>query len=123
MYNFFDNSNSSGDSPSEFLTRLNCILGLKCVAYPMRFEPLDSLTKGQYISPLWANYQLEAIAKARRVIGYGGAFPPYEGLVNKFKSAKNFDDAFRLRLPKNETLNDSKKNTNVLKNLKTNNRI
>lgn len=115
MYNFFDNSNSSGDSPSEFLTRLNCILGLKCVAYPMRFEPLDSLTKGQYISPLWANYQLEAIAKARRVIGYGGAFPPYEGLVNKFKSAKNFDDAFRLRLPRNETLNDSKKNTNVLK--------
>jgi len=37
------------------------------------------------------------IAKARRVIGYGGAFPPYEGLVKKILNAKNFYDAFVLR--------------------------
>jgi len=114
IYNFFNNLDLSGDSPSEFLARLNDILELKCVAYPMRFEPLDSLIKGQYISPLWEEYQLEAIAKARRVIGYGGAFPPYEGLVNKFKYAKNFDDAFRLRLPRNETSNNFKNNATTI---------
>jgi len=101
IYNFYNNLNSEGDSPSEFLARLNDIFSLNCVAYPMRFEPLDSLWKGKYISPLWKDYQLESIAKARRVMGYGGAFPPYEGLINKLKSAKNFDEAFQLRVPKN----------------------
>ena len=41
------------------------------------------------------------MAAARRVIGYGGAFPPYKGLVNKFEQAAqdhdSFDAAFRLR--------------------------
>jgi len=40
------------------------------------------------------------VAKARRVLGYGGAFPPYEGLVKKFSKAKNFYEAFSLREPK-----------------------
>jgi len=101
LYNFFDTLNLSGDSPDEFLIRINNILDVGCVAYPMRFEPLDSLKKGQYVSPLWTGQRLEAIAKARRVMGYGGAFPAYTGLVEKFKTAKCFDDAFRLR-PKGE---------------------
>jgi hypothetical protein len=37
------------------------------------------------------------IARARRVMGYGGAFPPYEGLRKKFASAKSFEEAFSLR--------------------------
>jgi hypothetical protein len=37
------------------------------------------------------------VAKARRVIGFAGAFPPYEGLVDKFNRAKDFHDAFELR--------------------------
>ena len=40
---------------------------------------------------------MEMVAKARRVIGYAGAFPPYEGLVDKFNRAKDFHDAFELR--------------------------
>ena len=36
------------------------------------------------------------VAAARRVIGYGGAFPPYEGLVKKFRDARNFEEAFAL---------------------------
>lgn len=39
------------------------------------------------------------IARARRVIGYGGAFPPYEGLKKKLSNAKNFGEAFSLRPP------------------------
>jgi len=31
------------------------------------------------------------------VIGFGGAFPPYTGLVNKFNDAKCFEEAFELR--------------------------
>lgn len=37
------------------------------------------------------------VMRARRVIGFGGAFPPYEGLVKKFIRAEDFDQAFSLR--------------------------
>ena len=36
------------------------------------------------------------VARARRVIGYGGAFPPYERLRKKFVDARDFNDAFGL---------------------------
>ena len=42
------------------------------------------------------------VAQARRVIGYGGAFPPYEGLVKKFNAAKNFNEAFAFYPMKDE---------------------
>ena len=44
--------------------------------------------------------QLEMVAKARRVTGYGGAFPPYEGLKGKILDARSFEEAFALRPPK-----------------------
>ncbi len=40
------------------------------------------------------------VQMARRVIGYGGAFPPYEGLVRKFADARSFEEAFELRSKK-----------------------
>lgn len=90
LYNF-------QDSPEEFLERLCDLMEWGVVAYPMRFEPLDSLKKNQHIGPEWTTEQLEMIAQARRVIGYGGAFPPYEGLRKKFLEAKDFEEAFTLR--------------------------
>lgn len=96
LYNFYDSIQSHGDTPSTFFERIKHIAELGCVSYPMRFEPLNSLKKNQYVSPLWTPERLEMIAKARRVIGYGGAFPPYEGLVKKFRMARNFDEAFGL---------------------------
>jgi len=42
------------------------------------------------------------VAQARRVIGYGGAFPPYEGLKKKFLGAKSFEEAFGLRPARNK---------------------
>ena len=103
LYNFYDYNKAIGDTPETFLERINDVLEMKCTIYPMRFEPLDSLKKNQYVSPLWTQNQLDAIPKARRVIGYGGAFPPYDGLVNKFKNAVDFDDAFSLRPEKRTT--------------------
>ncbi|MCJ7445992.1 MAG: hypothetical protein MUO26_15980 [Methanotrichaceae archaeon] len=97
LYNFYNNQTGEGDSPEDFLARINDILGVGCAVYPMRFEPLRSLKKGSYISPKWKANQLESIADARRVIGYGGAFPPYEGLIKKFIKAENFEEAFYLR--------------------------
>lgn len=97
LYNFFDNNYTYNDTPESFLTKIKDVLDLGCVAYPMRFEPNNSLKKNQFVSPLWRSEQLEAIADARRVIGYGGAFPPYEGLVKKLNNSKEFSDAFRLR--------------------------
>ena len=63
----------------------------------MRFEPLCTLEKGQYVGPRWTREQLQIVQLARRVIGYAGAFPPYEGLLNKFNQSSIFDDAFDLR--------------------------
>lgn len=96
IYNFYGDVPSYNDTPEAFLKKIRDILGLGCVAYPMRFEPNDSLKKNQFISPLWTAEQLEAVADARRVIGYGGAFPPYEGLIKKFNKGNGFDDAFSL---------------------------
>jgi hypothetical protein len=90
LYNF-------QDSPEEFLERLCDLMEWGVVAYPMRFEPLDSLKKNQYVADKWTAEQLEMIAEARRVVGYGGAFPPHDGLKKKFLEARNFEEAFSLR--------------------------
>lgn len=90
LYNF-------QDSPEDFLDRVRNLLEWGVVAYPMRFEPLDSLAKNKYIGTKWTTEQLEMVARARRVIGYGGAFPPSEGLRKKFVNAKTFEEAFSLR--------------------------
>jgi uncharacterized protein (UPF0264 family) len=84
------------DSPKEFFEKVHDLLNWGVLAYPMRYEPLNTLQKGQYVSPLWTKKQLDMVARARRVLGFGGAFPPYEGLIWKFNHAKNFEDAFSL---------------------------
>jgi hypothetical protein len=66
----------------------------------MRYQPLNgqyAFDKDSYVSPRWTPEQLDMVAAARRVIGFGGAFPPYEGLVKKFYDARGFADAFELR--------------------------
>ena len=66
-------------------------------SYPMRYIPLNALEKNKYISPLWTKGQLEMIARARRVIGFGGSFVPYKAFIDKIMSSKNFEDAMYLR--------------------------
>ena len=90
LYNFTD-------SPHDFWQRVADLLSWGVVCYPMRYEPLNSLVKNRYISPHWTKEQLEMVAQARRVIGRGGAFPPYEGLQKKITEAGSFEQAFELR--------------------------
>ncbi|MDH7511240.1 MAG: hypothetical protein QHH04_09410 [Methanolinea sp.] len=85
------------ESPEDFLNRVRDILNWGVVCYPMRYEPLYTLEKNIYVSPKWTNQQIEMVQQARRVIGFGGAFPPYTGLVNKFNEATCFEEAFELR--------------------------
>lgn len=85
------------DSPYDFLNRIKDLMEWSVVAYPMRYEPLEPRQKNTYISPNWTALELEMIARARRVIGYGGSFPPYIGLRKKILKAKNFKQAFELR--------------------------
>lgn len=85
------------DTPTDFLERVKDLLSWGVVSYPMRYQSLEPSPKDTYISPNWTREQLEMIAKARRVIGYGGAFPPYEGLRRKIINATNFKQAFSLR--------------------------
>ena len=90
LYNFTD-------TPEDFLSRVVDLLSWGVVSYPMRYEPLNSLVKNKYVSPHWSARQLEMVAQARRVLGFGGAFPPYQALLNKFRTASSFDEAFSMR--------------------------
>jgi len=90
LYNFLD-------TPEDFLLRTKDLLDWGVVSYPMRYQSLEPGTKDQYISPNWSKEQLEMVAKARRVIGYGGAFPPYEGLKKKILDTNSFESAFSLK--------------------------
>jgi len=92
VYTLFNYTNT----PNEFFERVREILNWDVVCYPMRYEPLFTLEKNSYISPIWTQKQIELVQRARRVIGYGGAFPAYAGLVNKFNKAPNFEKAFEL---------------------------
>lgn len=109
LYNFYDHDSEFYDTPEEFYERVLDILEMGCVSYPMRFVPLNAVSKNDFVSVFWTPERLEAVAKARRVIGFGGAFPPYNALVEKFASAGCFDEAFRLEppTPKNEPASDS----------------
>ena len=84
------------DTPEDFLTRVREVLNWGAVAYPMRYTPLNSLEKNKYIAPDWTFESLQKVQRARRVIGFGGAFPPYEGLIQKLNKASGFDQAFEL---------------------------
>ncbi len=88
------------DTPEEFLERVINILNWGAVCYPMRYEPLKAKEKNRYISSNWTKGQVEAVQKARRVIGFSGVFPPYKALIDKFERAGNFNEAFELRKPK-----------------------
>lgn len=92
LYNF-------KDDPEEFKEKIVDLLNLNVVCYPMRYEPLTSLKKNAFVSKRWSEEELEMVADARRVLGQAGAFPPYKGLIEKFNSAKDFHEAFRLRDP------------------------
>ncbi|MDW7731545.1 MAG: hypothetical protein SCH66_03830 [Methanolobus sp.] len=96
LYNFYDTAKSTGDDPESFFSRVKEVLNLGCVSYPMRFEPMTSLKKNKFVSPLWTAGELEMVAKSRRVIGYGGVFPPYRGLLKKMNNASCFREGFEL---------------------------
>jgi len=85
------------DTPEDFLNRIKDLMDWGVVAYPMRYEPIKPQPKNKHISPHWTREMLDMVAEARRVIGYGGAFPPYEGLKKKILEAKNIEQAFKLR--------------------------
>jgi len=96
------------DTPESFLERLRDLIDWGVVSYPMRYEPLEPRPKNTFVAPNWTPELLEMVAKARRVLGYGGAFPPYKGLRMKFFNAKSFEEAFFLREPKKNIIYISK---------------
>ena len=97
LYNFWDEVHKKVDTPADFLLRIKNLIEWGASSYPMRFIPLDSLDKNKYVSPLWTAEQLEMIARARRVIGFGGAFIPYKAFYDKIKYSETFEEAMHLR--------------------------
>lgn len=88
LYNFTDD-------PEDLFERIKDILRWGAVCYPMRYQPTNALVKNRYIAPKWDANRLDAIQRARRVIGYGGAFPPYEGFMKeKVEKCQSFVEAF-----------------------------
>ena len=97
LHNFFDEQYKKGDTPADFFHRLQDLMKWGASAYPMRYIPLNSLTRRGYVSPFWTEEQLEMIADARRVLGYAGTFVNYKALANKILLASTFEEAFELR--------------------------
>lgn len=88
LYNFTD-------SPQGLFDRIKDTLSWGTVSYPMRYQPVNALSKNTYISPNWDSIRLNAVQRARIVIGSGGAFPPYEGMLKvKVEKCNTFDEAF-----------------------------
>jgi len=88
LYNFTD-------SPQDLFNRIKDTLSWGAVSYPMRFQPTNTLSKNTYVALGWDTIRLNAVQRARRVIGSGGAFPPYEGMLKvKVEKCNTFDDAF-----------------------------
>ena len=102
LHNFYDFKYEKGDTPADFFHRIRDLMERGASAYPMRFIPLDSLTRNGFVSPLWTAEQLEMIADMRRVMGYAGTFVPHKGIADKIISAYDFKDAMQL-LPERKT--------------------
>jgi hypothetical protein len=90
LYNF-------RDSPDVLLEKIQDIMELGCVAYPMRYEPLDSLKRGSHTGANWDARSLDMVNRLRRVLGSHGALPPYDKLKKKICGTSRFEVAFQLR--------------------------
>lgn len=89
LYNFTD-------SPQDLFRRIKDILSWGACAYPMRFQPIYATEKNNYVAPEWDEMKLNAVARARRVIGSGGAFVPFDGMIiKKVEGCKTFYEAFK----------------------------
>ncbi len=82
------------DDPEEFFHRVKEILRWGVACYPMRYIPIDATEKKGYVAPKWTLKEIEFVEESRRIIGYGGAFPPYKALIDKFDNSSSFNDAF-----------------------------
>lgn len=91
------------ETPDDFFHRVRDLINMGVVSYPMRYEPLDTLKKNEYVSPYsWSKEKINTVQRARRVLGWGGSFIPHKGLVNKLNEATSFEEAFKLRDIKKE---------------------
>ncbi len=82
------------DTPNDFFARVRHVLEIGAVAMPLRYQPLDSLKYNDHVSPFWTKAQLDQFSRFRRVCGFGGVFPPYKWLVERFTTSHSFEEAF-----------------------------
>ena len=84
------------DTPNDFFERVRHVLDTGAVAMPLRYQPLDSLKYNSHVGIFWDKEKLEQFSRFRRVCGFGGVFPPYKWLLERFDKSQNFDEAFEL---------------------------
>lgn len=94
------------DDPNDLFERVKEVLSWGAVAVPLRYQPLDVLKYNQHIGPKWDKERLNSFSKFRRVCGFGGVFPPYKWLVDRFNASESFDTAFASP-PRNNTLENN----------------
>lgn len=82
------------DKPDDLFERIRDVLNLGAVALPLRYQPLNTLEYNKYVGPKWDKERLELFSHFRRVCGFGGVFPPYKWLVERFNVGSSFDEVF-----------------------------
>jgi hypothetical protein len=116
IYNF-------DDDPQNLFARIRDLLNWGVAAYPMRYQPIElpyALEKNTYIAPKWDKAQLEIVARLRRIVGFGGAFPPYKALVDRFNDVNTFSELLYPEKNRNNLIKSqitSKLNANALKRI------
>jgi len=83
------------DTPDDLFERVKDVLNIGAVAVPLRYQPLDTLEYNAHIGPNWDKERLKMFGNFRRVCGFGGVFPPYRWLVERFNDSRSFEEAFQ----------------------------
>lgn len=63
------------DTPKDALYRLEAVRKLGIMPNPMRYQPLDSLRRNQYVSPNWTNTELNRYMRYWSNLRYVGSIP------------------------------------------------
>ena len=60
------------DTPDDALYRLDTVRGWGLLTSPMRYQPLDTLGKNQYVAPGWSHRKLQAMMRCYSRNGWTG---------------------------------------------------
>ncbi len=79
------------DTPDDFFQRLKELQALGVISFPMRYQPLNELTKNAYISPNWTKEDLRDVRRLIHKMGYNSMLMP-KMVSSNFQNARSIKE-------------------------------